>query len=477
MACNDCPELIQNPNMGCLEDLNTECITYTGEDIPCADIFIGQSLNEIIENLANKDCALQEAIDNIEIFSCGNLSSCSISDLGDVNSNIPNIGDILVFDGISWINSSQNLFSCGDLSTCSINDLGDVNVSPSDGQILSWDESTNEWIATNPSISNIYTAINGISEFPSGVFRLGGDLVSNTIISGENFNFHLGTDISIIDLFSIKSNILDATANIISLNTTNSTTQNKGFRFDGGLKSISIGTEVFNDFSIDGACFRIGDNITLTNTLSTFPSEGTFIGQDIDIKDSGSSRNGAGVLGLGAGFGIGLGRKIDLDGFFGCAIGRDLKASSLIGGYMLGTAIELTGAGLGNQFAYIFGNNVNVAYSTFTPQSNLVFNPSSANMKSSAIGNSATEKIKTDDVTNKIITTFNSDEYYFFTNISNDDGWAINDDLCKITQKYIRVPKSFGIPSDAENGCIRYNPSTDKYQGYLESTSNWVDFH
>ena len=159
MACNDCPELIQNPNMGCLEDLNTECITYTGEDIPCADIFIGQSLNEIIENLANKDCALQEAIDNIEIFSCGNLSSCSISDLGDVNSNIPNIGDILVFDGISWINSSQNLFSCGDLSTCSINDLGDVNVSPSDGQILSWDESTNEWIATNPSISNIYTAI------------------------------------------------------------------------------------------------------------------------------------------------------------------------------------------------------------------------------------------------------------------------------------------------------------------------------
>jgi hypothetical protein len=460
MACNDCPELIENPNIGCLEDLNTECITYTGEDISCADIFIGQSLNEIIENLANKDCALQEAIDNIEIFSCGNLSSCSISDLGDVNSNIPNIGDILVFDGISWINSSQNLFSCGDLSTCSINDLGDVNVSPSDGQILSWNESTNEWIATNPSISNIYTAINGISEFPSGVFRLGGNLVSNTIISGENFNFHLGTDISIIDLFSIKSNILDATANIISLNTTNSTTQNKGFRYVDSYNTIGIGENVFNNFSIEST--RIGKNISVQNTNPLLVSNGTFIGNDIDVKSSAL---------------LGLGDNLDLSEFLGVAIGKEITASNFVGGVLLGKNLKTKGGGTLNQSSCVFGFNVDIEYAPLIPQSSLVFNPTSELIKSSTTGLLTGEKIKVDDATNRIITVFNADEYYFFTNIANEDGYAVNNDLVKMTRHYIRVPKSFGIPSDAENGCIRYNPNTNKYQGYLENTNNWVDFH
>ena len=65
--------------------------------------------------------------------------------------------------------------------------------------------------------------------------------------------------------------------------------------------------------------------------------------------------------------------------------------------------------------------------------------------------------------------------YYFFTNIANDDGWAINSDLFKVTQNYIRVPKSNGTILDEEEGCIRFNTSTSRYQGYVGGA--WVDFH
>lgn len=477
MACNDCPELIPNPNEGCLQPITSECVTYNGEDVICATITSGQNLNQVIEQLATNDCDLQEQIEDVinslETFTCEDLSGCSINDLADVDVT-PVSGESLVFNGTNWISQTivlPNEFSCSDLAGCSLNNLGNVvESSPTNGEVLVFN-GTN-WV--NQTINPSNTVDNGLTKILDNI-QLGGDLIKNTVITGENFDLSLGTQVSIINMLSIKANILDATANVISLNTTDSTSQNEGLRYASGLKSISIGTEVFDNFSIDGAAFRIGDNITLTSTLPTFPSEGTYIGQDIFVKDSGSSRNGAGVLGLGDGFGIGLGRKIDLDGFFGCAVGRELKASGLIGGFMLGTDIELTGAGLGNQFAFVFGNSVDISYSTFTPQSSLVFNPSSAYIKSSSTGLATTEKIKTDDATNKIITIFNSDEYYFFTNIANDDGWAINSDLCKITQKYIRVPKSIGTPSDAEDACIRFNTGTSKYQGYVGGT--WVDFH
>ena len=51
----------------------------------------------------------------------------------------------------------------------------------------------------------------------------------------------------------------------------------------------------------------------------------------------------------------------------------------------------------------------------------------------------------------------------------------VNNDLFKITQKYIRVPRSTGLLLDAEEGCIRFNSNTLKYQGYVGGV--WVDFH
>ena len=175
------------------------------------------------------------------------------------------------------------------------------------------------------------------------------------------------------------------------------------------------------------------------------------------------------------GYAVAIGEDISLDFFIGTAIGKDISVDNAIGGFLLGTDINISGFGLGNQSTYVFGNKVDITYSINLPQSTLVFNPSNQNIKSSSTGLAIQEKIKTNDSDNRIITVFNSDEYYFFTNIANDDGWAINSDLFKVTQNYIRVPKSNGTIIGEEEGCIRFNTSTSRYQGYVGGV--WVDFH
>ena len=60
MACDECPE---TPDTGCLQNITTECVTYNGEDVTCADISSGQSLNQVIEQLGNNDCDIKELID------------------------------------------------------------------------------------------------------------------------------------------------------------------------------------------------------------------------------------------------------------------------------------------------------------------------------------------------------------------------------------------------------------------------------
>jgi hypothetical protein len=88
MPCNDCPELIPNPNEGCLQPITSECVTYNGEDVICATITSGQNLNQVIEQLATNDCDLQEQIEDVinslETFTCEDLSGCSINNLADV---------------------------------------------------------------------------------------------------------------------------------------------------------------------------------------------------------------------------------------------------------------------------------------------------------------------------------------------------------------------------------------------------------
>lgn len=460
-----CNELSPEPDMGCLNPIFSSCVFYNGEDILCSEIISGQNISEIIEQLGSKDCELQEQINLLENFACEDLNTCSINDLGDVSTN-PSIGDLLIFNGTHWVNGSisiPNAFNCSDLLGCSLNDLGNVlETTPIAGDILVFD-GTN-WV--NQTISSPVTADNGLTKTLDNI-QLGGDLIKDTFITGENFNLTLGTNTSSVDKLNAYTNSLNIRSTLFSLNESDETTQTKGFRFETNKTSIAIGTDVFNNFNIED-CFRIGNNITIVDSILLPDTEpkGIYIGKNINNINSGIGVNG---------FGIALGEDIDLNVFVGAAIGKNISAVNFVGGFLLGTSIDLSGFGSSAQAAFVFGNNTSINYATSIQQSTLVFNPSSADIISSSTGIGTKEKIKTDDIANKIITVFNSDEYYFFTNISNDDGWMVNNDLFKITQKYIRVPRSTGSPLDVEEGCIRFNSNTLKYQGYVGGS--WVDFH
>ena len=472
MPCNDCPELIPNPNEGCLQPITSECVTYNGEDVICATITSGQNLNQVIEQLATNDCDLQEQIEDVisslETFTCEDLSGCSINDLADVDVT-PVSGESLVFNGTNWISQTivlPNEFSCESLSGCSLDDFSNViETSSASGDVLIFN-GTN-WV--NVEYDLLLTANNGLTKSSSNI-ELGGTLIKNTSILGANFDLVLGTNASSIDKLKSYTDSVNIRSTLFSFNESDENTQTKGFRFETNKTSIAIGTDVFNNFNIED-CFRIGNNISISDTsiLPNNTPRGTYIGKNISSVNS-----GIGTIGTN-GYAVAIGEDISLDFFIGTAIGKDISIDNAIGGFLLGTDINISGFGLGNQSTYVFGNKVDITYSINLPQSTLVFNPSNQDIKSSSTGLAIQEKIKTNDSDNRIITVFNSDEYYFFTNIANDDGWAINSDLFKVTQNYIRVPKSNGTIIGEEEGCIRFNTSTSRYQGYVGGV--WVDFH
>ena len=470
MPCNDCPELIPNPNEGCLQPITSECVTYNGEDVICATITSGQNLNQVIEQLATNDCDLQEQIEDVinslETFTCEDLSGCSINNLADVDVT-PVSGESLVFNGTNWISQTivlPNEFSCESLSGCSLDDFSNViETSSASGDVLIFN-GTN-WV--NVEYDLLLTANNGLTKSSSNI-ELGGTLIKNTSILGANFDLVLGTNASSIDKLNAYTDSVNIRSTLFSFNESDESTQTKGFRFETNKTSIAIGTDVFDNFNIED-CFRIGNNISISDTsiLPNTTPKGTYIGKNINSVNSGLS-------GIGNnGYAVAIGEDISLDFFIGTAIGKDISVDNTIGGFLLGTDINISGFGLGNQSTYVFGNKVDITYSINLPQSTLVFNPSNQNIKSSSTGLAIQEKIKTNDSDNRIITVFNSDEYYFFTNIANDDGWAINSDLFKVTQNYIRVPKSNGTILDEEEGCIRFNTSTSRYQGYVGGV--WVE--
>ena len=158
MPCPECPE---TPDTGCLHPITTECVTYNGNDVDCANIASGQTLNQVIEQLANNDCDLQEQIEdivqdiqelsgnvndlqdsleelsgsvqtqinNIPSFTCEDLSGCSLDDLSDVDIS-PVSGDNLIFNGIKWVTYQPEdyQFTCEELSGCTLDELSGVTI-------------------------------------------------------------------------------------------------------------------------------------------------------------------------------------------------------------------------------------------------------------------------------------------------------------------------------------------------------------
>lgn len=236
MSCNDCPELNPNPNEGCLQPINSSCVTYDGNDIDCAGIASGETISQVIETLANNDCNLQEQIDDLKddlqelsgvvqvidnkidelsgsqyTFSCSELSACSIDSLSDVDVS-PVSGDSLIFNGEKWVNytpEQKYQFSCQELSGCNIDSLGNVIEStPVSGQCLIYN-GTN-WVNSNIETGKTYSVQNGLTESPTDVFKLGGTLLENTSFNGNydfyfgNKNYIFGDDPSLINSTGLK---------------------------------------------------------------------------------------------------------------------------------------------------------------------------------------------------------------------------------------------------------------------------------
>ena len=214
MACNDCPELNPNPNEGCLQPINSSCVTYDGNDVDCADIASGQTISQVIETLANNDCELQEQLDDLEDdlqelsgvvltiedkiqelsgnqyeFSCEQLSECELNSLGNVDTN-PVSGDSIIFNGEKWINYTPEQlepyqFTCQELSGCSLDSLGNViETSSTSGDILIRNSTT--WV--NQSFASLYSASNGLTKTLNNI-KLGGTLIENTTIDSASYDF------------------------------------------------------------------------------------------------------------------------------------------------------------------------------------------------------------------------------------------------------------------------------------------------
>lgn len=217
MPCNDCPELNPNPNEGCLQPINSSCVTYDGNDIDCAGIASGETISQVIETLASNDCNLQEQINDLKddlqelsgvvqvidnkieelsgsqyVFDCSELSACSIDSLSDVDVS-PVSGDSLIFNGEKWVNytpEQKYQFSCQELSGCNIDSLGNVIEStPVSGQCLIYN-GTN-WVNSNVETGKTYSVQNGLNESTPEIFKLGGELTEDTLIDGDGYKMEV----------------------------------------------------------------------------------------------------------------------------------------------------------------------------------------------------------------------------------------------------------------------------------------------
>lgn len=461
-----CPQPCPDPldvveTVGCLESVNTECVTYSGDDIPCLAIIKGTDLNDIIDILANEICALDDLVGNINSFSCSDLATCSINDLGDVTTTSPVNGSYLGYSGGQWIDiafPSPFVWACSYLNTCSLNDLGDIVIdSPSMGQVIMYDVESGDWYNGTIPAGTIYTSNNGITESGDN-FKLGGVLIENTTITGGGFDLILGTSgskLGQLDIWAADINMVSD--DIISLNTSDESTQTQGFRYQKDFGSLSIGKTVFDDFSTYEGMYRIGDNITVAKTGILDPL-GAYIGAGIMVDSA---------------IGFVMGSAVAVSEFYGFMSGFRLTAEGLIGGIVLGQDIDIAGGGTGNQVAYVIGSNVDVAFASSIQQGVVVFNPSTVQINSSATGNAVNEKIKVDDLSTVV---FNSNDYFFYTDLNNTDGWNVNTDVVRFTKDFIQISQSTGTVPAEKLGCIRYNTATDKYQGFTTATG-WTNLH
>ena len=291
MACNDCPELNPNPNEGCLQPINSSCVTYDGNDIDCAEIASGQTISQVIETLANNDCNLQEQIDDLKddlqelsgvvqvidnkieelsgsqyVFDCSELSACSIDSLSDVDVS-PVSGDSLIFNGEKWVNYTPEevipyLFNCSELSGCELDDLGNViETSSVSGDILI--KNNTHWISQ--PLSSLITANNGLNKSSNNI-KLGGTLLEDTIIDNDSYDLTF-ENVSKFGIFSGSATYTDATSfqteHALSNPTSNLGHQTNilGTQLTLSSYNLTNGKTLINSLFLNK--FTIGSNVTI----------------------------------------------------------------------------------------------------------------------------------------------------------------------------------------------------------------------
>jgi len=260
MACNDCPPIEED--LGCLEPKLSSCINYDGADKDCAGIASGQTLNQVIEQLADNDCDLQDQIDTLNdsieelsgnqyVFQCEELNTCVIDDLGDVQITTPLSGQSIIYNGVKFVNYTPTqtaAFTCEELSGCDLDSLGNVvETSTVSGDVL-FNNGSN-WI--NKSFSDLVLVQNGLSKSGSTI-ELGAALTKNTSFTGNfdfyfgNKNYIFGDDNTLIGATSLKF-AHKLTKSLNSLSQGFSTNfKNSIFTIDTGF-SLGAGTGLFND--------------------------------------------------------------------------------------------------------------------------------------------------------------------------------------------------------------------------------------
>lgn len=199
MACNNCypqpcnctcpspcPDPLNPcPDTGCVIDLNSSCVTYDGNNVDCAGIAAGQTLNQVVEELGTTVCQLFNDVTSFSNFKCTDLSGCSIDALGDVNTTSAVSGDVLIYNGTTWVTQAQYEFACSELNGCSINSLGDViTTSAVSGSVLVFN-GTN-WVSGSQSAFQC-------SDLNSCSIDSLGDVVVPLAVSGDTLTFNGAT--------------------------------------------------------------------------------------------------------------------------------------------------------------------------------------------------------------------------------------------------------------------------------------------
>ena len=359
-----CPDPLNVPiDLGCVQAINTECVTYNGDNVPCIEVMEGDNLSNIIKILAEELCALENSMTT---FSCEDLSTCSLDNIGDTIITTPTANQYLTFNGTNWVNVNfpniPNSFSCGDLNSCSINALADVNVNPTNGQVLTWNSLTNSWVSTTITIppSLTYSVNNGLSESPSDNFQLGGALIKNTIIDGDNGGTDFNFTLSNLNLFTSSAErfIFNNKANHVRYELGKNNTFNGygsgsflGFQLfegeDNVINSSKGKITGYNNNMTDSIGYIIGDDNTMSlakgylfgeNSSMTDGVGGFVLGENINIIGNiiGGERT---IIALGTEINVTMGllnttghTLINLDNHFNLNQGKLHNGGNILGG-------------------------------------------------------------------------------------------------------------------------------------------------